>query len=102
MALSWVLNNPAITSALIGASRPEQILENIRALDHLEFSDEERKRIREIVADMPAVTRDKPCVRGSAIFSRGLVYFSATIFKKFMGALSLGKPIDNRRLRRYH
>jgi len=57
MALSWVLNNPAITSALIGASRPEQILENIRALDHLEFSDEERKRIREIVADMPAFTR---------------------------------------------
>ena len=57
MALAWVLHNPAITSALIGASRPEQILENIRALDHLEFSDEERKRIREIVADMPAFTR---------------------------------------------
>lgn len=33
LALAWVLRQPAIASALIGASRPEQIHENIKAVD---------------------------------------------------------------------
>jgi len=33
LALAWVLRQPAISSALIGASRPEQILENVKAVD---------------------------------------------------------------------
>lgn len=41
MALAWVLRSPAVTSALIGASRVSQIEENIRALDHADFSAEE-------------------------------------------------------------
>lgn len=50
MALSWVLRDGKVTSVLIGASRPEQILENIKALDNTCFSDEELKRIEEILA----------------------------------------------------
>jgi L-glyceraldehyde 3-phosphate reductase len=45
MALAWVLRHPQITSVLIGASTPEQVLENLAALDCLEFSDEELARI---------------------------------------------------------
>jgi L-glyceraldehyde 3-phosphate reductase len=41
MALAWILRLPTITSALIGASRVEQIEENVRALDNLAFSEEE-------------------------------------------------------------
>lgn len=41
MALAWVLRTPAVTSALIGASRPEQILENVKAVQNVEFSKEE-------------------------------------------------------------
>lgn len=41
MALAWVLRFPAVTSALIGASRVSQIEENVRALDHADFSAEE-------------------------------------------------------------
>lgn len=41
MALQWTLRDPVIVSALIGASRPEQLDENIAALDGPEFSDEE-------------------------------------------------------------
>lgn len=48
MALAWILRLPAITSALIGASRPEQIEENVAALDNLEFSDEELAHIDEL------------------------------------------------------
>ncbi len=33
LALAWVLRNPGISSALIGASRPEQITENVKAVD---------------------------------------------------------------------
>lgn len=45
MALAWILRLPAITSALIGASKVEQIEENVNALDHLEFSKEELAEI---------------------------------------------------------
>jgi L-glyceraldehyde 3-phosphate reductase len=49
MALSWVLNNPVITSALIGASRPEQIIENLKALDHPDFSEDELRQIEALL-----------------------------------------------------
>ncbi len=41
MALAWVLRDPRVTSVLIGASRPEQVHENVAALDKLEFSENE-------------------------------------------------------------
>ena len=41
MALAWILRNPAVTSALIGASSVAQLEENVRCLDNLEFSSEE-------------------------------------------------------------
>jgi L-glyceraldehyde 3-phosphate reductase len=41
MALAWVLRDGRVTSALIGASKPEQIRENVAALQHLDFSAEE-------------------------------------------------------------
>ena len=50
MAVAWDLRLPEVTTALIGASRAEQVLENIKALDHLEFSEEETKRIDAILA----------------------------------------------------
>lgn len=48
MALSWVLNNPVVTSALIGASRPEQIVENVCAANTDPFTPEQLRRIEEI------------------------------------------------------
>lgn len=41
MALAWVLRDSRVTSALIGASRAEQVRENVAALAHLAFSDDE-------------------------------------------------------------
>ncbi|GHO83575.1 aldo/keto reductase [Dictyobacter formicarum] len=49
MALAWNLRLPAVTSVLIGASKVEQIDENVAALKNLDFSDEELKKINEIV-----------------------------------------------------
>ena len=48
MALSWVLKDDTVTSVLIGASKPEQILNNIRIVGHTDFSEEELKRIDSI------------------------------------------------------
>ncbi len=41
LALAWTLRDPRVSSALIGASRPEQITENVAALDNLAFTAEE-------------------------------------------------------------
>ena len=48
MALAWVLNNPAVTSVLIGASKPEQILENLKATENANFTKEELEIIDKI------------------------------------------------------
>ncbi len=49
MALAWILRDGKVTSVLIGASRPEQILENIKALDNINFSKEELDKISGIL-----------------------------------------------------
>jgi len=49
LALSWILRDGKVTSVLIGASRPEQILENIKALDNISFSAEELQEIEQIL-----------------------------------------------------
>ena len=50
MALAWVLRGGHITSALIGASRVEQIEENCGAVSNLEFSSEELTEIDKILS----------------------------------------------------
>lgn len=45
MALTWVLRQPAVTSALIGASRPQQILDNVAALAAAPLSEDELQAI---------------------------------------------------------
>ena len=51
MALSWLLKDDRVTSVLIGASRPEQLEENVSALNNLHFSQEELDKIDKYVAD---------------------------------------------------
>ncbi|MBD2872453.1 L-glyceraldehyde 3-phosphate reductase [Paenibacillus arenilitoris] len=51
MALVWVLRGGKVTSALIGASRPEQIDDNVEALNKPDFSEEELGRIEAILAE---------------------------------------------------
>jgi L-glyceraldehyde 3-phosphate reductase len=41
MALAWILRDPRVTSALIGASKPSQLAENVAALKNLDFSADE-------------------------------------------------------------
>ena len=48
MALSWVLKDEAVTSVLVGASKPTQILENIKAAQNASFSAQELKDINSI------------------------------------------------------
>ena len=50
MALSWILRDGDITSVLIGASKPSQILDNIGIVHATSFSNEERRKIEEILA----------------------------------------------------
>jgi L-glyceraldehyde 3-phosphate reductase len=50
MALAWVLRHDAMTSALIGASRVEQIEQNVAAARNLSFTAAELQRIEEIIA----------------------------------------------------
>lgn len=45
MAIAWVLHNKTITSALIGVRNTKQLLENVQALENLNFSKEELKLI---------------------------------------------------------
>lgn len=49
MALSWVLRDGIVTSVLVGASRPGQVLDDIRAIQNVEFSQEELAKIDSVI-----------------------------------------------------
>ncbi len=51
-AIAWVLRDSRVTSALMGASRPEQILQNVKAINNLDFSDEELTKIDTILGEV--------------------------------------------------
>ncbi|MBH9980343.1 MULTISPECIES: aldo/keto reductase [Bifidobacterium] len=51
MALAWLLRDPTVTSVLIGASKPEQILDNLKAVQSADFSQEELEMIDRIALD---------------------------------------------------
>lgn len=50
MALAWVLHYEPVTSVLIGASKPDQILDNVKALQNLTFTDQELKQIDDLTS----------------------------------------------------
>ena len=51
MALSWILKDGIVTSVLVGASKPEQVLDNIKAIQNTEFTEEELRKIDELSLD---------------------------------------------------
>ncbi len=63
VALAWVLRNPNVASAIVGATRPEQVVENVTALD-VKLTDDLVRAIEDalapIVVDDPALTVSPP------------------------------------------
>ncbi|HMQ46134.1 MAG TPA: L-glyceraldehyde 3-phosphate reductase [Saprospiraceae bacterium] len=49
MAIAWLLKDPRITSVLVGASSPKQMLDNIGTLENLHFSSEELAAIEAVI-----------------------------------------------------
>lgn len=54
MSIAWSLRNPAVTSALIGASSVKQLEENVASLKNLEFAPDELKKIDALTLERPA------------------------------------------------
>lgn len=52
LALAWVLHEPNVSSAIIGASRPDQIDENVRAID-IELTEDDVNQIDAILGNRP-------------------------------------------------
>lgn len=51
MAVAWLLHDPAVATVLCGASRPEQIVNNVGALERLDFSDGELAAIEKLLGE---------------------------------------------------
>ena len=59
MALAWCLKNPNVSTVITGASRPEQVVENMKALDVVEkLTPEVMERIEMILQNKPAPEED--------------------------------------------
>jgi len=50
MALAWILKDPRVTAVLVGASRPEQLLDSLGCLDAAAFGDDELSAIEAVLA----------------------------------------------------
>jgi len=60
LALTWTLRDPRVSSALIGASRPEQIVDNVAALAHAPLSAEELAEIDKYAVEGGVNLWEKP------------------------------------------
>jgi L-glyceraldehyde 3-phosphate reductase len=49
LVLAWTLRDKRVTSALIGASRPQQIIDNVKMIENLSFSSDELDVIEKIL-----------------------------------------------------
>ena len=50
MAVAWILRKPEIACVLVGASRPSQLVDDVKALNNLQFSADELAEIDRILA----------------------------------------------------
>lgn len=60
MALAWVLRDPRVTSTLIGVSSVEQLQDNLKALNNLDFSEEELEEINKYAVESGVNLWEKP------------------------------------------
>ena len=58
LALAWVLRNDNVASAIVGASRPEQVTENVKAIG-VTLDDDVMKKIDEALGDLPVTDPSK-------------------------------------------
>ncbi|NIS78691.1 MAG: voltage-dependent potassium channel subunit beta [Anaerolineales bacterium] len=59
LALAWCLKNPNVSTVITGASRPEQVHENMKVLDLVDkLTDQVMERIEEILDNKPALETD--------------------------------------------
>ena len=63
LALAWVLRHPVMTSALVGASRVEQLEQNLATVDRLELSEPELHAITRVLAEDAAADAAAPAPR---------------------------------------
>jgi aryl-alcohol dehydrogenase-like predicted oxidoreductase len=63
LALAWVLRTPGISAAIMGATRPEQVIENAKAVE-IRLDDDLVRAVEEILD--PVVTRDPSLTRSPA------------------------------------
>ena len=56
LAIAWVLKHPQVASAITGASKPEQVVENVKALD-VKITDEINQRIEDILQNKPELVK---------------------------------------------
>ena len=62
VSLAWVLNNPVITSAIIGASKPEQLNDSLKAIE-VKLDDEEIEFLNTLWYDLPKINDPKFALR---------------------------------------
>ena len=78
MALKWVRKDDAVTSVLIGASRPEQILDNIKTVSYTHL-DVYKRQSKELLDEMVkkgelTVEQGKMCIRDRVIIVADVSY----------------------------
>jgi aryl-alcohol dehydrogenase-like predicted oxidoreductase len=56
LSIAWCIKNPNVTTAILGATRKEQLLQNLKAMDAVaKLNDEIMQRIEDIVQTKPVL-----------------------------------------------
>jgi aryl-alcohol dehydrogenase-like predicted oxidoreductase len=78
LAIAWTIKNPNTTTAILGATKKDQLLENLTALDTLnKLTPDNLERIKKILQNKPVL--DRACKSEHQVFERGLQFHFGTI-----------------------
>jgi aryl-alcohol dehydrogenase-like predicted oxidoreductase len=74
LAIAWIIKNPNVSTAILGATKAEQITENVKSLELLpKMTDEIMKEIDEILANKPRMPSHIPVSRGVMTLNKALI-----------------------------
>ena len=74
LALAWVIKNPHVSVAILGATKKEQITENVKALElYPKLTDEVLKEIEEVLGNKPKAPGPTPASRGQMTLNKALM-----------------------------
>ena len=93
LALAWVAKHATTSTVILGASKPEQVLDNLKALDVLpKLTPEVLEKIEQILQNKPEPQVGRCCVMSTVLTESPAVYIRQAAARRVCGGVDSREP----------